>query len=289
MSGNSGLGPDAARRRGRLSRESGTRSGSPTIAGVLDLVLIRHGESEWNAKNQFTGWVDVSLTPAGEEEARAGGRLLAEEAEHRGLDLRVLHTSVLTRAIHTSELALHEAGRSWLPVRRSWRLNERHYGDLQGKNKAAILEEFGEVQFMQWRRSYDIPPPLLAPDNRWSVAGDPRYRDLAPGDMPRTECLADVVARVVPYWESSILPDLRQAATTQSAVLVVAHGNSIRALRKHLEGIADDDIVALEVPTGIPYRMALGDDLTVHAMAPLGDPEAAAARAAEVARQGRRP
>ena len=177
---------------------------------MLDLVLIRHGQSTWNAENLFTGWVDVDLTPAGEAEARAGGELLAEAADD--LDLRVLHTSVLTRAIRTAELALAAAGRSWLPVRRDWRLNERHYGDLQGKNKAEIKQEFGEEQFMLWRRSYDTPPPALAPDNPYDVAGDPRYRDLDPGDLPRTECLADVVRRVVPYWESVIVPDLRGAA-----------------------------------------------------------------------------
>jgi 2,3-bisphosphoglycerate-dependent phosphoglycerate mutase len=249
---------------------------------VLDLVLLRHGQSTWNAENLFTGWVDVDLTEKGEAEAREGGRLLAEEP---GLDLRLLHTSVLTRAIRTADLALAAAGRSWLPVRRDWRLNERHYGDLQGKNKVEIKERFGEEKLRAWRRSYDTPPPPLAPDNPWDTSGDPRYRDLAPGDLPRTECLADVVARVRPYWESAIVPDLRREAERGGAVLVAAHGNSIRALRKMLEGISDDEIVELEVPTGIPYRMLLGDDLSVHSMAPLGDPEAAAAAAAAVARQ----
>ena len=226
---------------------------------MLDLVLIRHGQSTWNAENLFTGWVDVDLTPAGEAEARSGGELLAAVD---GLDLRLLHTSVLTRAIRTAELALAAAGRSWLPVRRDWRLNERHYGDLQGKNKAAIKQEFGAEQLQLWRRSYDTPPPPLSPDNPYDVAGDPRYRDLDPGDIPRTECLKDVVARTVPYWESAIVPDLRAAAAHGGAVLVAAHGNSIRALRKHLEGIADDAITELEVPTGIPFRMLLNDDLT---------------------------
>jgi 2,3-bisphosphoglycerate-dependent phosphoglycerate mutase len=249
---------------------------------VLDLVLLRHGQSTWNAENLFTGWVDVALTGAGEEEARAGGKALAEEP---GLDLRILHTSVLTRAIRTAELALAAAGRSWLPVRRDWRLNERHYGDLQGKNKAETKKKYGDEQFQLWRRSYDTPPPPLADDNPWTTADDPRYRDLAPGDMPRTECLADVVKRVLPYWESAIVPDLRQTAEQGGAVLVAAHGNSIRALRKHLEGISDGDITGLEIPTGIPYRMLLNDDLSVHSMAPLGDPEAAAAAAAAVARQ----
>jgi 2,3-bisphosphoglycerate-dependent phosphoglycerate mutase len=249
---------------------------------VLDLVLIRHGQSTWNAENLFTGWVDVDLTPAGEAEARAGGELLAAADD---LDLRVLHTSVLTRAIRTAELALAAAGRSWLPVRRDWRLNERHYGDLQGKNKATIKLEFGAEQLQLWRRSYDTPPPPLSPDNPYDVAGDPRYRDLNPGDLPRTECLKDVVARTVPYWESAIVPDLRAAAAHGGAVLVAAHGNSIRALRKHLQDIADDAITELEVPTGIPFRMLLDDGLTVRSAEYLGDPEAAAAAAAAVARQ----
>jgi 2,3-bisphosphoglycerate-dependent phosphoglycerate mutase len=253
---------------------------------VLDLVLLRHGQSTWNAKNLFTGWVDVDLSPAGEAEARAGGELLAETPD---LDLRILHTSVLTRAIRTAEIALAAAGRSWLPVRRDWRLNERHYGDLQGKNKAEIKQRFGEDQFMLWRRSYDTPPPPLSPDNPYDVSGDPRYRDMDPADIPRTECLKDVVVRTVPYWESAIVPDLRAAATLGGAVLVAAHGNSIRALRKHLQEIADGDITELEVPTGIPYRMRLDDDLKVHAAEYLGDPAAAAAAAAAVGRQGDAP
>jgi 2,3-bisphosphoglycerate-dependent phosphoglycerate mutase len=261
---------------------------------VLDLVLLRHGQSTWNAQNLFTGWVDVILTPAGEAEAADGGELLAESADAPApgeppLDLRVLHTSVLTRAIRTAEIALAAAGRSWLPVRRDWRLNERHYGDLQGKNKAEIKREFGEEQFMLWRRSYDTAPPPLAADNPYDVAGDPRYRDLDPADLPRTECLQDVVRRVVPYWTSAIVPDLRAAAAQGGAVLVAAHGNSIRALRKHLEAIGDDVITELEIPTGIPFRMLLDDDLGVHSAQYLGDPEAAAAAAAAVARQGDRP
>jgi 2,3-bisphosphoglycerate-dependent phosphoglycerate mutase len=249
---------------------------------VLDLVLLRHGQSTWNAENLFTGWVDVDLTEAGEAEAREGGLLLAAEP---GLDLRVLHTSVLSRAIRTAELALAAAKRSWLPVRRDWRLNERHYGDLQGKNKAEVMQEFGPEQLQLWRRSYDTPPPPLSPDNPYTVADDPRYRDLSPDDIPRTECLADVVTRVLPYWESAIVPDLRRTAEQGGAVLIAAHGNSIRALRKHLQGISDDEITGLEIPTGIPYRMLLNDDLSVHSVAPLGDPEAAAAAAAAVARQ----
>jgi 2,3-bisphosphoglycerate-dependent phosphoglycerate mutase len=259
---------------------------------VLDLVLLRHGQSTWNAENLFTGWVDVDLTPAGEDEARAAGLLLAEAASpaagtgSQPLDLRLLHTSVLTRAIRTAEIALAAAGRSWLPVRRDWRLNERHYGDLQGKNKAEIKQKFGEERFMLWRRSYDTPPPPLAADNPYDVAGDPRYRDVDPTDVPRTECLADVVRRAVPYWESAIVPDLRAAAAEGGAVLVAAHGNSIRALRKHLQDISDDAIPGLEIPTGIPYRMLLDDDLGVLSADYLGDPEAAAAAAAAVAAQG---
>jgi 2,3-bisphosphoglycerate-dependent phosphoglycerate mutase len=260
--------------------------------GALDLVLIRHGQSAWNAENLFTGWVDVDLTQAGEQEARAGGMLLAEAAraatpEHpeHPLDLRILHTSLLTRAIRTAELALGAAGRSWLPVRRDWRLNERHYGDLQGKNKAEVKQQFGEEQFMLWRRSYDTPPPVLAPDNPYDVTGDPRYEGME-DEVPRTECLADVVRRVVPYWEQMILPDLRAVAQWGGAVVVAAHGNSIRALRKHLEAISDDEITGLEVPTGIPYRMLLEDDGSVRSADYLGDPDAAAAAADAVGRQG---
>jgi 2,3-bisphosphoglycerate-dependent phosphoglycerate mutase len=256
---------------------------------VLDLVLLRHGESLWNAENLFTGWVDVDLSEAGEAEARTGGELLAAEASERGLDLRMLHTSVLTRAIRTAELALAAAGRSWLPVRRDWRLNERHYGDLQGKNKAQIKQEFGAEQLLQWRRSYDSPPPPLSRDNSYDVSDDPRYRDLDPADLPSTECLADVVRRTVPYWESAIVPDLRAVSGRGGAVLVAAHGNSLRALRKHLEGISDGAITELEIPTGIPYRMRLEDDLSVRSAEYLGDPEAAAAAAAAVAGQADRP
>jgi 2,3-bisphosphoglycerate-dependent phosphoglycerate mutase len=249
---------------------------------VLDLVLLRHGQSTWNAENLFTGWWDVDLTETGEAEARAGGTLLAEEP---GLDLRILHTSVLTRAIRTAELALAAAGRSWLPVRRDWRLNERHYGDLQGKNKAEVMAEFGKEQLMLWRRSYATPPPPLSPDNPYTTAHDPRYRDLDPAELPLTECLADVVTRVLPYWESVIVPDLRQTAEQGGAVLVAAHGNSIRALRKYLEGYSDDAITELEVPTGIPFRLLLNDDLSVHSAEFLGDLTAAAAAAAAVSRQ----
>jgi len=249
---------------------------------VLDLIMLRHGQSTWNAENLFTGWWDVDLTEVGEAEARTGGKFLGEEP---GLDLRVLHTSVLTRAIRTAELALAAAGRSWLPVRRDWRLNERHYGDLQGKNKVETVEKFGKEQTLLWRRSYATRPPELAPDNKYSTADDPRYRDIDPSALPTTECLRDVVDRVLPYWESAIVPGLRETAERGGAVLVAAHGNSIRALRKHLEGISDEAITELEVPTGIPYRLLLNDDLSVHTSAFLGDPAAAAEAAAAVARQ----
>src|SRR5215470_14790864 len=193
---------------------------------VGTLVLLRHGESEWNSKNQFTGWVDVDLTPRGEDEARRGGELLVE----RGLLPDVVHTSVLRRAIRTADLALDAAERHWIPVRRSWRLNERHYGALQGKNKAQIREQFGDKQFMAWRRSYDVPPPPIADDDPLSQAADPRYALLPDDLMPRTECLRDVVWRMLPYWYATIVPDLAAGR----CVLVVAHGNSLRALVKHL-------------------------------------------------------
>ena len=245
------------------------------------LVLLRHGESEWNAKNLFTGWVDVDLTARGEDEARRGGELLSAA----GLLPDVVHTSVLRRAIRTADISLDAADREWIPVRRSWRLNERHYGALRGKNKKQTLEEYGEEQFMLWRRSYDTPPPPLADHDEWSQAGDPRYADLPPELMPRTECLADVVARMLPYWYDAIVPDLRLGRT----VLVAAHGNSLRALVKHLDGISDADIAALNIPTGIPLRYDL-DPATLRPLQPGGaylDPEAAATAAAAVAAQGR--
>jgi 2,3-bisphosphoglycerate-dependent phosphoglycerate mutase len=249
---------------------------------VPDLVLLRHGESTWNAANLFTGWEDVDLSPNGENEARAAGRLLAGEPD---LDLRVVHTSVLTRAIRTAELALAEAGRSWLPVRRHWRLNERHYGDLQGYNKKETAALHGAAQLKLWRRSYDVRPPALAPGDERHAAGDPRYREVPADALPLTECLADVVERVVPYWQDAIVPDLLAEGGRGGAVLVAAHGNSLRALRKHLDGIADADIVDLEIPTGIPYRYQLDDDLRTIDARYLGDPEAARAAAQAVAHQ----
>jgi len=245
------------------------------------LVLLRHGESEWNAKNLFTGWVDVDLTEKGEAEAREGGRLLREH----GLLPDIAHTSVLRRSIRTCEIALAAADRQWIPVRRSWRLNERHYGALQGKNKKQTLETYGEEQFMLWRRSYDVPPPPIADDDEYAQTGDPRYANLPPELMPRTECLKDVLARVLPYWYDVILPDLRTGAT----VLIAAHGNSLRALVKHLDQISDTDIAALNIPTGMPLRYDL-DPKTLRPLNPGGtylDPEAAAAAAQAVANQGR--
>ncbi len=243
------------------------------------LVLLRHGESEWNAKNLFTGWVDVPLSEKGRVEAAAGGRMLKEA----GLLPDVVHTSLLRRAITTAHLALDEADRHWIPVRRSWRLNERHYGALQGKNKKQTLDTYGEEQFMLWRRSYDTPPPAIAPDDEFSQVGDPRYADLGE-QMPATECLQDVVQRMLPYWETDVKPDLLQGKT----VLVAAHGNSLRALVKHLDGISDEAIAGLNIPTGIPLAYELDEQW--RPVVPGGrylDPAAAAAAVAAVANQGR--
>ena len=243
------------------------------------LVLLRHGESEWNAKNLFTGWVDVALTEKGMREAVRGGELMREA----GLDADVVHTSLQRRAINTACLALDAADRHWIPVKRSWRLNERHYGALQGKDKKQTLEEYGEEQFMLWRRSFDTPPPPIDDADEFSQAGDPQYADLG-DELPRTECLKDVVKRFLPYWESDIVPDLRAGHT----VLLAAHGNSLRALVKHLDGISDDDIAGLNIPTGMPLVYRLDDDL--RPTVPGGEylaPEAAAAAAAAVANQGR--
>ncbi len=248
------------------------------MSAPYTLILLRHGQSEWNKSNQFTGWVDVRLTEQGKTEATRGGTLMAEA----GVLPDVLHTSVLSRAIQTANLALDSADRLWIPVKRSWRLNERHYGALQGKDKAQTLEEFGNEQFMLWRRSFDVPPPDLADDDQFSQVGDPRYVGID-GEVPRTESLKLVIDRMLPYWESDIIPDLKEGKT----VLVTAHGNSLRGLVKHLDGISDDDISELNIPTGIPLVYKLGED-----MMPLGpgeylDPEAAAAGAAAVAAQGR--
>jgi 2,3-bisphosphoglycerate-dependent phosphoglycerate mutase len=246
---------------------------------TFTLVLLRHGESTWNALNLFTGWVDVPLSEKGTAEAEAGGRMLTEA----GVLPDVVHTSLLRRAITTANIALGVADRHWIPVKRDWRLNERHYGALQGKNKKETLEQYGEEQFMLWRRSYDVPPPPIELGSEHSQDGDPRYAGLG-DDLPRTECLKDVVARMLPYWESAVVPDLRAGKT----VLLAAHGNSLRALVKHLDGISDEAIAGLNIPTGIPLVYRLDDALrpTVAGGEYL-DPEAAKAAAAAVASQGR--
>jgi 2,3-bisphosphoglycerate-dependent phosphoglycerate mutase len=244
---------------------------------VGTLVLLRHGESVWNAENLFTGWVDVPLSEKGEREARRGGQLLRDA----GVLPDVVHTSLLRRAISTANLSLDAADRHWIPVRRDWRLNERHYGALQGKNKKQTLDTYGEEQFMLWRRSYDVPPPPIEPGSEFSQDGDPRY---AGTEVPRTECLKDVVARLLPYWDETIVPDLRTGRT----VLIAAHGNSLRALVKHLDGVSEEKIAGLNIPTGIPLRYDLDDELKP--VTPGGtylDPDAAADAIKAVANQGR--
>ena len=243
------------------------------------LILLRHGQSDWNAKNLFTGWVDVALSSQGEAEAKRAGELLKE----KNILPDVLHTSLLTRAIHTAEIALGACERKWIPVSRSWRLNERHYGALQGKDKAATLKEYGEEQFKLWRRSFDTPPPAIADSNQYSQAGDIRYKDLGP-DLPKTECLKDVVKRLMPYLDNEIANDLRQAKT----VLVVAHGNSIRAIVKHLACISDTDIAEVNIPTGIPLLYRFDDDFEpIVKEGEYLDPEAAKESIAAVANQGK--
>ncbi|MGP9693958.1 phosphoglyceromutase [Brachybacterium sp. AOP25-B2-12] len=244
------------------------------------LVLLRHGESDWNAKNLFTGWVDVRLTAKGEKEAVAGGELLKSE----GVLPDVVHTSLLRRAITTANLALDAADRQWIPVHRSWRLNERHYGALQGLDKSATREKYGDEQFMLWRRSYDTPPPEIELGSEFSQDQDPQYADLG-SELPRTECLKDVVARFLPYFDDEIKPDLRDGKT----VLIAAHGNSLRALVKHLDGISDQDIAALNIPTGQPLVYELDEDF--RPVTPGGrylDPVAAEAAAEAVANQGKK-
>jgi len=243
------------------------------------LILLRHGQSQWNAKNLFTGWVDVALSSQGEAEAKRAGELLKE----KNLLPDVLHTSLLTRAIHTAEIALGACERKWIPVNRSWRLNERHYGALQGKDKAATLKEYGEEQFKLWRRSFDTPPPAIADSDQYSQASDIRYKDLGP-DLPKTECLKDVVKRLMPYLDNEIANDLRQAKT----VLVVAHGNSIRAIVKHLACISDSDIAEVNIPTGIPLLYRFDEDFEpIIKEGEYLDPEAARESIAAVANQGK--
>jgi len=246
------------------------------------LILLRHGESEWNRENRFTGWVDSDLSPLGEEQARRAGEALVDS----GILPTIVHTSLQVRAIRTANLALDVLDRLWLPVRRSWRLNERHYGDLTGKDKKQTVAEFGDEQVALWRRSYDVPPPPIAPDNPWNPNGHPAWSHLPPDLVPAAECLKDVVARVLPWFHDRIVADLAAG----EVVLVAAHGNSLRALVKHLDGISDADIAALNLPTGVPLRYDLGDDFRpLDARPPLeralGDPEAVAAAAAAVAAQ----
>ncbi len=251
-----------------------------SAAETRTLILLRHGQSSWNAKNLFTGWVDVDLTEQGVAEATQGGVLLAEA----GLLPDVLHTSVLKRAITTSQLALAACQRSWIPVRRSWRLNERHYGALQGKDKKQTLAEYGPEQFAIWRRSFDTAPPPIAPDSEFAQNDDVRYASLPPELVPTTECLSDVIDRMLPYWYDSIVADLGQNKT----VLVTAHGNSLRGLVKHLDGISDADIAGLNIPTGIPLVYELDEHMVP--TTPGGrylDPAAASAAAEAVANQGR--
>jgi len=253
---------------------------STSHSAPYTLVLLRHGESEWNAKNLFTGWVDVPLTEQGRTEAARGGSLMTEA----DVLPDVLHTSVLRRAITTAELTLDVCDRHWVPVRRSWRLNERHYGALQGKDKKATLEEYGEEQFVLWRRSYDTPPPRLSEDDEWSQIGHAQYADLPDEIVPRTECLADVVTRMLPYWYDAIVPDLRAGLT----VCVAAHGNSLRALVKHLDEMDEDTVVGLNIPTGIPLVYQLDENM--HPLERGGrylDPDAAADAIEAVANQGR--
>ncbi|GME75564.1 unnamed protein product [[Candida] boidinii] len=247
---------------------------------VHKLILVRHGQSEWNEKNLFTGWVDVKLSPTGEKEAARAGELLKES----GLHPDILFTSKLSRAIQTANIALDKADRLFIPVIRSWRLNERHYGALQGKDKAATLAEYGQEQFQTWRRSFDVPPPPIDNDSKFSQFGEERYNDVDPSVLPKTESLALVIDRLLPYWQDTISAELLSGKT----VLIAAHGNSLRALVKHLDGISDADIAGLNIPTGIPLVYELDDNLKPVKPSYYLDPEAAAAGAAAVAAQGQK-
>ncbi len=247
---------------------------------MYKLVLIRHGESTWNLENRFTGWTDVELTPTGVEQAKNAGRLLKAE----GYDFDVAYTSVLKRAVWTLWHTLDQMDRTWLPVVHSWRLNERHYGGLQGLNKAETAKKYGDEQVLIWRRSYDTPPPPLEPNDPRSERSDVRYGKLSPTDIPLTECLKDTVARVLPFWNESIAPAIK----ANKRIVIAAHGNSIRALVKYLDNIADDDIVGVNIPNGIPLVYELDAALKPIKSYYLGDPEAAAAAAAAVANQGKK-
>jgi 2,3-bisphosphoglycerate-dependent phosphoglycerate mutase len=244
---------------------------------MATLVMLRHGESDWNRKNLFTGWHDVDLTDLGIEQARQGGQLMKDA----GLWFDVAHTSLLTRAVRTTHIALNRMDQVWLPVQRHWRLNERHYGALQGLDKAETQARHGEAQLKLWRRSYDVPPPPLDITDAEHPANDRRYARLPASLMPATECLADVVDRVLPYWYDTIVPQLQAGMT----VLIGAHGNSLRALVKHLEGISNDDIAELNIPTGVPRVYDLDDQFMVRSVNYLGDPAEIAAATAAVANQ----
>jgi len=244
---------------------------------MSQLILLRHGQSTWNLENLFTGWTDVGLTELGEEEARTAGRLMAEE----GLKPDVMFTSVLKRATETADLALAEAGWADIPTTRNWRLNERHYGDLQGLNKKETAAKHGDEQVLIWRRSYDIPPPAIEPDDERHPSHDPLYADIDPTALPGTEALSNVVDRMLPYWFEEVVPELKAGKT----VLIVAHGNSLRALVKHLDGLSDEAVIELNIPTGIPLLYELDDDLRPISSRYLGDPDAAAAAADAVGKQ----
>jgi len=242
-------------------------------------VLLRHGQSTWNLENLFTGWHDVPLSEQGVAEAKEAGRLM----QQAGLPPDVVHTSVLIRSIQTTDVALAEMGRTWIPVRRSWRLNERHYGALQGLNKKETAEKYGDAQVKLWRRSYDVRPPDLETGDERSASHDPRYAALPPEIVPKAECLKDVVARMLPYWYDAIVPDL----LARDCVLVSAHGNSLRALVKHLDGLSEQEVVDLDIPTGVPRVYELKDDFTVRSWRYLGDPAEIERRAAAVKAQAK--
>ncbi|GMM44800.1 phosphoglycerate mutase [Pichia kluyveri] len=247
---------------------------------VHKLVLVRHGQSDWNEKNLFTGWVDVKLSPKGEQEAARAGELLKESGIHPD----ILHTSLLSRAIQTANIALDKSDRLFIPVVRSWRLNERHYGALQGKDKAETLEKYGKEKFQEWRRSFDVPPPPIEDASEFSQFGEERYSNVDPNVLPKTESLALVIDRLLPYWQDVISKDLLSGKT----VLIAAHGNSLRALVKHLDNISSEEIAGLNIPTGIPLVYELDDNLKPIKPAYYLDPEAAAAGAAAVAAQGQK-
>ena len=247
---------------------------------MMKLVLLRHGESDWNKENRFTGWTDVDLSEEGREQAREAGRVLRAD----GFTFDVAYTSVLKRAIRTLWIALDQMDLMWVPVNRSWRLNERHYGALQGLNKSETAAKFGEDQVKIWRRSYDIPPPALTEADERYPGHDPRYRDLSPQELPLTECLRDTVARFLPYWEQTIAPDVRGA----KKVLIAAHGNSLRALIKYLDGVAENEIINLNVPTGMPLVYELDENLKPLKNYYLGDPEKVKAAMDAVASQGKK-